>query len=284
MSPSILTSIVKLSTSSEKTTTNFIDKNFKALQELLSSKNTLLPKDRVVTQFTYPTTIPTFTNSPTTLVYTTTESPVTTTSSSATVQKMKIQDPTKISTQSIRYTTVSYAPISNVIKTTTNPPRQKSSVTQAIKRTTVGLKPVSSTKTNTLENLTTTLKQDISTSVPQLSTHRFMPIKIPSSVFFSTTVAPSTSKQKSAPLSDAEDVEFLVTIIIYFWLNFFLYLNFQQQLANFINRSPSTLSPRGFYSTVTTKAMPTTLKVKTTRIPTFSDADDVKFLNSLVST
>ena len=66
------------------------------------------------------------------------------------------------------------------------------------------------------------------------------------------------------------------------------YINFQRQLANFINRSPSTLSPRGFYSTesttVTTKAVPTTLKVKTTRTPTFSDADDVKFLNSLVST
>ena len=163
-----------------------------------------------MTPYPYSTTIPIFTNLPTTLEYTTTESPITTTLSSTTVQKMKIKDPIKVSTKSIRYTTVSYAPI----ETTTNPPIQKSSVTQAPKKTTVSLKPVSSTLTNTLESLTTTLKQDISTTVPQLSTHRFMPIKIPSSLFFSTTIAPSTSKPKPAPLSDADDVEFLVIIII----------------------------------------------------------------------
>lgn len=202
MSSLILTPTTMSSSTSEKITTNFIKKNFSILQELLSNKNTHLASSRMVTQYSYPTTTPmsisttTSYHEPSTFVYTATESSI----SSSSVQKMITRAPTKIP---------SLAPIKTTIRT----PNQKNSMTQTMRRTTAILRPVSSTTTNSLENFTTTSKQDISTTQmsltgPKLSTHRFM--SIPSKVTLTPTVTPSTTKKKSVSIPDKEDVEFLV--------------------------------------------------------------------------
>lgn len=64
--------------------------------------------------------------------------------------------------------------------------------------------------------------------------------------------------------------------------NFF---NLQRQLSNFVNRGPSTTPMTSRRTTtISTTTTTTTQKPTTAKIPTstYSDADDLAFLNSLV--
>lgn len=174
-----------IETTPSTTTENFIEKNYKILQQLLGQTSSKAPK--ITTTEMPPST--------TFLITTTkTEEIPSTTFQTSTQRKI----PTQISTQATRHTEII-------------------SSTKPIRQTTISSSLMPSSTTSTVkENPTTSSSELITTlsssTIPKTSTHRFSPIRIPSDPpTMQTTVMPKTK----APFSDTEDVDFLVTVVIY---------------------------------------------------------------------
>jgi hypothetical protein len=183
------------------TTINLIDRNSKALQELLS-KNRATPFSKATTVNQATTTEIPLTTEFEELVLSTLGSSSTTTNPTSAIQKIK-----RPSMQT-RYTTVSFKPSSTTVRTTLKSTTEKltTELPKTIPERTSTLKASSTTE---LPKTQTTL-----TETPS-STHRFVPIKIPSD--FPTTILSSTTVKKS-PFSDAEDLDFLVSFLNNFFL------------------------------------------------------------------
>lgn len=132
-------------------------------------------------------------------------------------------------------------------------------------------------KANTkLFELASTMKATTTSTTTEPTTTEFVSLELTSSEI-DTPKRPSTTTKK-APFSDAEDLAFL------------------RQLSSFINvgnrrqnsmlpaaRSVQTTTRRPITTTSTTTPAPTTTHSTSRRPTTFSDTEDIQFLNSLVS-
>lgn len=234
----------------------FVERNYKLLQQLLEAEKTRNAKP-LSTQ-TPETTVapPTFTTS----------EPITEATTETT---------TRVSTTRM--------PSTRRILTTSKPTTKFVSVQTTEEETTQA----STTKRSTTSTTTTEAPTTVASTTKRI---------------IRTTHKPKTTR---SPFSDIDDLAFLVRVLssILIGTNLTYSTYFQRQLSKFINRQAPTLEPRKpqveVKTTPTTTTSTTTTTTTTTTTPkpstskpvlstqraatTFSDADDVAFLNSLVS-
>lgn len=218
--PSPFTKSTKIQTTTEipSTTQNYIDKNSQILQELLA-KNRATPFSRATTVTQFRSTEVPSTTEFEELILSTLRPSSTTSKPSSPIQKIKRPSAqTRLTTVSFKTSSTTPKPFiqTTTEKVTTVPPKTS---TIPPKTSTVSIPKLPSSTVSILKSppsthrfvTSTTEPTTVLSSTPETisSTHRFMPINIPDD--YLTTRISSTTK-KRAPYSDAEDVEFLVSL------------------------------------------------------------------------